>query len=1186
MVPASAIAAIFSGVFISAAGPTLAAYAVAAIVNIGLAAVLGKILAPKAKQQSQDTKALKNIIRDNIAARRVIYGEAITGGPYAVLETTGGNNQYLRMIVILATHPIEDVLGVFIDDEYVNIAGNTNGDINQDTNDLDTNYRVNAGKFGTGDAVGLVRIIKNLGWGYADYKYQLTGGPAFESENDRERAVLIRDDMNTVWTQPASLTRDSEGVYTAEGYKLTNCAHVYISIKHHPDVWSGFPSLRFHVKGKRLYNPARDVGKTSYGATAPFNQTFNNPDSYKWSDNWALCCLDYLLNTSYGLGANVSAEKILEIDWAEAITAYNDSAEQVVTGYDGVSTTVDRYTINGVFETNSTPIATMESLLASGAGQLIYAQGAYKLRAGVYKAPASENNVINEDYIVSNLTIQTHFPRSQMFNKAAGVFTDCGYDRTIAASNDNKPLFEASDFELVDPLDSGNSNPYEVIDGEEIIKEFDYPFTIHEYEAKRLARIQLERVRKGLTLSFVGNLKMLQFNVGDNVYFEIFNNSKYANEVFFNRLGFDDQVQDQNTPLTTPFYKQFKIVDMQFTEEFNIAVTMLEEDEQIYDWNDGDANLIDHALISEIVFDDPTGEIIKPSFNVASPIPPIDEVISWPNLSLFIRWEAPSRGTLLNALDRAHIRSYNLEYGQITDPSAASSADRVTDWIKAGSFIVSDSSLDIQGPISLENVFVDEVTDFDFRIQAVLFNGRKSVWAYYSEDVGSDYSPSAPPTAEVSVPIAGAKTLIYDTQIQTSNPQDSGVYALKDGISYTITDYKTVDGIEMSSYDVNGKEDIRFLNALRVGDVVTYYISPKKWFKYKLTTGSPYYVKPLLFLTDNSPYDNAKLQFRNLQLIDYKDSDPTNVSNSLVGNVEFRFERDATVDTVVELLDLGFDNTIDLSLSQIPFWWTRNSVTSPDILDILPGAGEDGSNAVYFEANPDSSGSVLTLSSLYPFRNPGTDTKITLRYQSISGITLFNPFRIRYQYSHYPTESGVGASQGAYKLVDIPATGTGNWATFTAILPKEPGRFLSLVLELVGIIADNPPIDLLIDSITIEPANIGYGFDAVLSSNVATLIYEYSKYNIVNMNPATGNVTINLVSSLESGESGVFTVKTIQDATANRTITWQANGIGSRIKWAGGTQPTATTGANSEDLYTFKTVDGVNWIGSAVMDIQ
>ena len=59
-------------------------------------------------------------------------------------------------------------------------------------------------------------------------------------------------------------------------------------------MWSGVPQLTVQVKGKKVFDP-RDSG-----------QTFGTVSTYEWSDNPALCFLDYITNTEYGKGLPIS----------------------------------------------------------------------------------------------------------------------------------------------------------------------------------------------------------------------------------------------------------------------------------------------------------------------------------------------------------------------------------------------------------------------------------------------------------------------------------------------------------------------------------------------------------------------------------------------------------------------------------------------------------------------------------------------------------------------------------------------------------------------------------------------------------------------------------------------------------------------------------------------------------------
>ena len=69
-------------------------------------------------------------------------------------------------------------------------------------------------------------------------------------------------------------------------------------------------------------------------------------------------------------------------------------------------------------------------------------------------------------------------------------------------------------------------------------------------------------------------------------------------------------------------------------------------------------------------------------------------------------------------------------------------------------------------------------------------------------------------------------------------------------------------------------------------------------------------------------------------------------------------------------------------------------------------------------------------------------------------------------------------------------------------------------------------------------------------------------------------------SFLAPTKKGKFTLKLKQDATGGRTATFPAT-----VKWAGGTAPTLSTGANAVDIISFLW-DGTNYYGVASLDFS
>jgi hypothetical protein len=68
------------------------------------------------KQELQDNKVTN---RDPIASRKLIYGKTRVGGTIVYMGSTGDTNEYLHMVVTLATHQVLGVDEVYFNDELV-----------------------------------------------------------------------------------------------------------------------------------------------------------------------------------------------------------------------------------------------------------------------------------------------------------------------------------------------------------------------------------------------------------------------------------------------------------------------------------------------------------------------------------------------------------------------------------------------------------------------------------------------------------------------------------------------------------------------------------------------------------------------------------------------------------------------------------------------------------------------------------------------------------------------------------------------------------------------------------------------------------------------------------------------------------------------------------------------------------
>ena len=258
----------------------------------------------------------------------------------------------------------------------------------------------------------------------------------------------------------------NESAHWTTEHRLRGIAYMYIRLAFDADVFpNGIPEITATISGKKVYDP-----RTSTTA---------------WSDNPALCLRDYL-TSSYGI-----AEETANIDDALVIAAAN------VCDQTNTIAGTTRYTCNGAFTTASTPYDMINGILTSMDGSLWYAQGKWRMKPAYWTAPVLD---LNEDDLRSSMSVSTRHSRRDNFNTVKGTFRG-----------------EESNWQTTDYPQVTNAAFVAADGGQESVADVDLPFTDNSIEARRIARISLERNRQQLTVSASFGLKTLQVQVGDNI---------------------------------------------------------------------------------------------------------------------------------------------------------------------------------------------------------------------------------------------------------------------------------------------------------------------------------------------------------------------------------------------------------------------------------------------------------------------------------------------------------------------------------------------------------------------------------------------------------------------------------------------------------------------------------------------
>ena len=269
----------------------------------------------------------------------------------------------------------------------------------------------------------------------------------------------------------ADQTADSDLVSAVSdwtnAHRLRGIAYLYVKLTYDNDAFpNGVPEITAVVKGKKVYDPRNTT-------TA-------------WSDNPALCIRDYIASTGYGLGEATS-----NIDDTAFTTAAN------ICDQTNTEDSTTRYTMNGAFTTGSAPVDFLQDAITSMGATLWYNQGEWKVKAAAWTA-ATVN--FNEDDLRSGINIATRNSRRDNFNSVKGTFRG-----------------EESNWQVTDFPPVTNANFVTIDNGEESSIDFDLTFTDNSIEARRLARIVLERNRQQLAVEATFGLRAFQVQTGDNI---------------------------------------------------------------------------------------------------------------------------------------------------------------------------------------------------------------------------------------------------------------------------------------------------------------------------------------------------------------------------------------------------------------------------------------------------------------------------------------------------------------------------------------------------------------------------------------------------------------------------------------------------------------------------------------------
>ena len=452
---AGASAAATASTFAVMAAGTATIVAAGAALNAAMKGLMPDLSMP----QADNDKTRQQTVRGTIEPQKMVYGEALVSGPIFFVGLGGPSNELLYHSIALTGHECQEITDVHFDNEVITDA------------QIDSDFRVTAGAYGPVGSGGLGNIICKINRriGASDQTYD----------------TLLDNFIGANWST-AHRTRGISTITTE--WKLNDLSQ---------EVWDRLKpqNIKALVKGKKdIYDPRLD---TSAGAN-PSNTSYQ-----QWTDNPALCVANYLTDTKFGLSIPTS-----KIDW-DAVETAADACDVTVTVPD--SGTQKRFTANGVLFATDTHRANINKLLSAMNGSLVYSNGIYTIRAGVYAAPTES---LTEDDLAGAVTVRTSVERGNRFNTVKPIFID---------PTQNHKSVEAPVVSITAAINRDN--------GEALRRDIQLPFTNSSYMAQRIAHKQIQMSDQQKVITFPANLTGLRVDVGDRVNVTI-SELNYSNKVF------------------------------------------------------------------------------------------------------------------------------------------------------------------------------------------------------------------------------------------------------------------------------------------------------------------------------------------------------------------------------------------------------------------------------------------------------------------------------------------------------------------------------------------------------------------------------------------------------------------------------------------------------------------------------
>ena len=225
------------------------------LINLGVTLFLAWVLRPKVPEiEDFGTNEFDDFERgllinkqSNDANIPVIFGERLVGGIRIFMETSGTDNTYLYMAIVMSEGEINDIEEIRVDDKAVTWASTLSDGTEVEVGSGDSNFYKNS--------ESLIRVEPHFG-------------------TDGQSASSLLSTLSS-W---------------GSNHKLSGLCYLALRFKWNQDAFTGIPKVQAKIQGRKVvfYNSGL-AAKTA---------------AYKTNPAW--CLLDYLTNERYGKGIAIS----------------------------------------------------------------------------------------------------------------------------------------------------------------------------------------------------------------------------------------------------------------------------------------------------------------------------------------------------------------------------------------------------------------------------------------------------------------------------------------------------------------------------------------------------------------------------------------------------------------------------------------------------------------------------------------------------------------------------------------------------------------------------------------------------------------------------------------------------------------------------------------------------------------